>query len=82
MMDFMDAMAIGKANAKRDRDRGGSAVKVYRSAAAQHRTRGGNRGTWEHRLDVAGTHWRSVSVQALEDLGAAARGDEWEGFGL
>jgi len=79
--NFEQAMADGKANALRNRDRGGSSVRVFKTARAMHARRG-DRGRWEHRLDVARSHWISVGEQAIEDLLFAVRGDDMLGFEL
>lgn len=77
---FLDRMAIGKANAKRDRDRGGSAVRVYRTRAAMYRARGANvgPGTWDRCLEEARSRWQSARDDAIEDVRRACYGDEWE----
>ena len=77
---FMDRMAIGKDNAKRDRDRGGSSVRVYRSTAALVRARGGDREGWEGLCERASASFQGTAAQAIEDLRAALYGDTWEGF--
>jgi hypothetical protein len=81
-MDFLDRMAIGRTNAKRDRERGGSTVKVYATTRAMYAARGGNvgPGTWEHCLAEARSRWQSARTQAIEDLHWELYGDQWEGL--
>lgn len=80
-MDFQDNMRLGRDNAKRDRDRGGSAVRVFRTATARARWRGEHsRSRWDRACEAAAAHFRSEADQALADLEAALYGHEWEGL--
>lgn len=76
-MDFMDAMALGKDNAKRDRDRGGSAVRVFATSKALYEWQGPEHDAAEvearHRL-------RGAVIDAYEAVAFELLGHTWEGL--
>lgn len=76
-MDFQEAMALGRDNAKRDRDRGGSAVRVFATSRAMYANQGP-----EH--DAAAVQARMLLQQARIDAYEAVAfellGHEWEGL--
>lgn len=75
-------MAIGKANAKRDRERGSSTVRVYATATAMYTARGWNvrPGTWEHCLAMTRAGWQSDREDAIAQYRFDVFGDQWEGL--
>jgi hypothetical protein len=77
---FLDRMAIGKANAKRDRDRGGSAVTVYATARTMYAARGIEAGSWDHCFAEAQSRWKAGREDAIEALRFDLYGATWEGF--
>ena len=79
---FLDRMAIGRDNARHDRERGGSTVRVYATTEAMFRARGGNvgPGTWDRCLEEARSRWQNARDDAIEDVRRACYGDEWEGL--
>lgn len=73
----MDAMALGKENAKRDRDRGGSAVRVFASSKALFEWQGprDDAAEVEARMRLQGAR-----IDAYEAVAFALLGHTWEGL--
>lgn len=71
--DFQANMAAGRANAKRDRDRGGSTVTVYATTAAMYAARG-ELETYEAESRCRFDH---AIAQFIEDVRFDVYGDEW-----
>jgi hypothetical protein len=77
MHDFLDRMAIGKANALRDRDRGGSAVQVVKTRYASRELEPEG---WERTYSEALADWSHAKTEAIEQLRFELYGDQWEGL--
>jgi hypothetical protein len=73
---FQERMEAGRANAKRDRDRGGSAVKVFATSAALYRTRAPL--TEE---DIYNQRLHETHLDCYAAVEFTLFSNEWEGLG-
>ena len=77
-MDFQDAMAIGKANALRDRNRGGSTVRVFATTTAMFAA------IHNSEADLAAIqarlHLEHARMDAYEAVAFELLGHTWEGL--
>lgn len=75
--DFLERMAIGKANAKAKRDDGtGIAHKSWKRARRPDPAAG----TWERAVAEHAAYWASARDQAIADVVSTLYGNEWEGM--